>query len=92
MSTATASDFRSETEPAACFSIHAEAEPWILPRLLELFAKRGIVPASWISRVTGSEISVDIQVHGIDAELTGYIARCARQIVGVTLVLTSEKQ
>jgi hypothetical protein len=28
----------------ACFSIHAEAEPGVRPRVLELFAKRGIVP------------------------------------------------
>ena len=27
----------------ACFSIQAEAEPGVMPRVMELFAKRGLV-------------------------------------------------
>ena len=26
----------------ACFSVHAHAEPGVMPRVLELFAKRGL--------------------------------------------------
>ena len=35
-----------------CFSVQARAEPGVMPRVLELFAKRGLVPQNWHS--TGS--------------------------------------
>ncbi len=78
----------------ACFSIHAEAEPGVMPRVLELFAKRGLVPRRWISDVTGpggGELSIDVQVAGLSPETQAYIANCLRQIWGVGTVLTSEK-
>ncbi|MFQ5773957.1 MAG: hypothetical protein ACE5GS_05530 [Kiloniellaceae bacterium] len=94
---------RPRRRPAAaprvfCFSVQAEAGPGVMPRVLELFAKRNLVPARWVSDVctpaTGSrlgDLSIDIQVEGLTPELTDYIARCLRQICGVTTVLTSEK-
>ena len=78
----------------ACFSIQAEAEPGVLPRVLELFAKRGLVPRRWVSDVTGPggrELSIDVQVAGLTSETQAYIAGCLRQIWGVAVVLTSEK-
>jgi hypothetical protein len=63
-----------------------------MPRVVELFAKRGLVPSSWISRVSGSELTIDLQLAGLDAETAHYIARCLRQIVAVDVVLVSEKQ
>lgn len=78
-----------------CFSVHAEAEPGIMPRVLELFAKRNLVPSRWVSDLCGPharrELSIDIQVEGLTPELTDYIAQCLRQIYGVSAVLTSEK-
>ncbi|MGF1607810.1 MAG: hypothetical protein ACFCUQ_00325 [Kiloniellales bacterium] len=77
-----------------CFSILAEADPGVLPRVLALFAKRGQVPRRWVSdRVGpgGRELAVDLQVEGLTAPLADYIARCLRQVPCVTLVLTSEK-
>ena len=77
-----------------CFSILAEAEPGVMPRVLELFAKRNLVPARWHSdRVGpgGRELAIDLQVEGLTPELTGYIARCLRQLHYVDTVLTSEK-
>ena len=81
-----------------CFSVQAAAEPGILPRVLQLFAKRNLVPSRWISDLCASsqagaprELSIDIQVEGLTPELSGYIARCLRQIYGVSAVLTSEK-
>ena len=77
-----------------CFSVHAEAEPGIMPRVLELFAKRNLVPSRWVSDVSGPrrrELSIDIQVEGLTPELSDYIASCLRQIYGVSTVLTSEK-
>jgi hypothetical protein len=88
----TASAARSETEPTACFSIHAEAEPGLMPRVLELFAKRGLVPTCWHSRVTGRDLTIDLQMRGLAAETAAYIAACLRQIASVQVVLTAEKR
>jgi len=78
-----------------CFSVLADAEPGVMPRVLELFAKRNLVPSRWHSQVTGlkaRELSIDIQVEGLGAELGRYIARCLDQIQDVHMVLTSEKR
>ncbi len=77
-----------------CFAIRAAAAPGTLPRVLELFAKRNLVPTKWHSAVIGpgrDELQIDLQMEGIDGELAGYIARCLRQIYGVDSVLTSTK-
>ncbi len=78
----------------ACFSIQAEAEPGVMPRVLELFAKRGLVPRRWVSDATGPggrELAIDVQVAGLAPETQAYLARCLRQIWGVGTVLTSER-
>jgi acetolactate synthase small subunit len=76
----------------ACFSVHARAEPGVMPRVLELFAKRGLVPSHWQSATFGddlSELTIDIQMRGLGRETVDYIAACLRQIVFVKVVLTS---
>ncbi|MDX1711871.1 MAG: hypothetical protein R3316_12125 [Rhodovibrionaceae bacterium] len=65
-----------------------------MPRVLELFAKRNLVPERWHSDVggpDGCELSIDLQVTGLDAETADYVARCIRQLAYVQTVLTSEK-
>lgn len=77
-----------------CFAIRADATPGMMSRVLELFAKRNLVPTKWHSAVIGAakdELQIDLQMEGIDSELAGYIARCLRQIYGVESVLTSAK-
>lgn len=81
-----------ETQPTACFSVHAEAEPGVMPRVLELFAKRGMVPTSWHSRVAAGELTIDLQMRGLDGATAGYIAACLRQITSVTTVLIYENR
>jgi hypothetical protein len=79
----------------ACFSVHAHAEPGVMPRVLELFAKRGLIPSAWHSTVCGTdraELTIDIQMRGLGRELMDYIASCLRQIANVEVVLTSEKR
>ena len=83
---------RPDLPPTACFAVHAAAEPGVMPRVLELFAKRGLVPTSWISRVSGPDLTIDVQVLGLDAADAGYLARALRQIVAVETVLFSEKR
>lgn len=85
--------------PVFCFSVAAAAEPGVMPRVLELFAKRNLVPLRWHSdRLPapqgrdGEALAIDIQVASLAPELGDYIARCLRQIHGVETVLTSEKR
>ncbi len=82
----------------ACFSIQAEAEPGVMPRVLEIFARRGLVPRRWVSDVIGQgtspggrELAIDVQIAGLAPETQAYLARCLRQIWGVGAVLTSER-
>jgi hypothetical protein len=77
----------------ACFSVHAHTEPGVMPRVLELFAKRGLVPSAWHSSTSGAdqaELTIDIQMRGLGRDATDYIAACLRQIAFVEVVLTSE--
>ena len=79
----------------ACFSVIAAAEPGAMPRVLEIFAKRGLVPNQWLSTLAGShsrELHIDIQLEGVDAELSERLAQSLRQVVSVQSVLTSEKR
>jgi acetolactate synthase small subunit len=75
---------------SVCFSVQACAEPGVMPRVVELFAKRGLVPQKWHSTVAGEALTIEVQIGGLGRDLAGYIARCMRQIAGVETVLTSE--
>ena len=80
-------------EPASAavsrFSVHADAEPGVMPRVLQLFAKRGLVPQRWHSVVTtGRGLRIDIAVDGLPNDTAEYVANCMRQISGVNLVLS----
>ena len=94
MSLSAATVAEDNTPVTACFSVHAHAEPGVMPRVLELFAKRGLVPSTWHSLRCGTdegELAIEIQMRGLGRELTDYLAACLRQIAYVEVVLTSEK-
>ena len=74
------------------FSIRALAEPGVMPRVVELFAKRGLVPLRWNSAVSEQALSIDVQMSGLDRDLADYLARCMRLIHGVETVLTVESR
>jgi len=77
---------------AASFSVRARAEPGVMPRVLELFAKRGLVPNRWHSAVCGpacDELTIDIEMCGLAGDTVDYIGACLRQIACVEVVLTS---
>jgi len=79
-------------ESTACFSVVAEADPGVMPRVLELFAKRGLVPSLWHSKIAPTgELTIDLQMEGMDARKARHVAGCLRQIWGVSTVLTAEK-
>jgi acetolactate synthase regulatory subunit len=73
---------------SAQFSIQACAEPGVMPRVLELFAKRGLVPQRW-SSAAAATLSIEIRIAGLGRDMVDYIASCMRQIVGVDTVLTT---
>jgi acetolactate synthase small subunit len=75
-----------------CFSIDVAPEPGAMARVLEQFAKRGLVPTRWHSDVIESDaMQIDIQIVGLSATLGQDIARCLGSIVGVHSVLTTDK-
>jgi len=81
-----------DRKSTACFSVVAEAEPGVMPRVLELFAKRGLVPSLWHSRVAPTgELTIDLQLEGMEAPMARHIAASLRQVWGVSTVLTAEK-
>src|SRR5216110_1967530 len=69
----------------------AVAEPGVMPRILELFAKRGLVPHKWQSAACDNVLTIDVQIAGLEHDTADYIARCMRQIAGVDAVLTGER-
>ena len=81
----------SALSSTACFSIVAEAQPGLLLRVLELFAKRGLPPCFCCSRVEGDEISIDLQISGFGPSETAHAAACFRQNPAVKTVLTFER-
>jgi len=88
-----ATDFRSN--PVWCFSVFAAPEACVMPRVLEYFAKRGLVPARFHGDVVddGADgLVIDVHVDGLAAETADHIAACLREIVYVERVLTAVKR
>ncbi len=86
---------RSADSETSFFTISAIADPGVIPRVLEIFAKRGWVPSFLQSRQTGPEgeaLTIDIQMPGLAAATAEYIAACMRQIVLVTSVIMERER
>ena len=76
----------------ACFAVRAAADPGVLPRLLEAFAKRGLVPSHVHSRTVGELMTVDLQVDGLDRGQAEVVAEQLRANVMVERVLLADMQ
>lgn len=88
-----AADFRSQ--PVWCFSVFAAPEACVMPRVLEFFAKRGLVPSRFHGDVAdqGAEgLVIDVHVGGLAVEMADHIAACLREVVYVERVLTAVKR
>lgn len=83
----------ADDAPAAsafCFSIRAAADPGVMPRVLALFAKRGMVPSKLHAvLVEPAALEIDLQVAGLAEDTGRYIAECLRAQVCVDAVLTA---
>jgi len=74
------------------FSLKARSEPGVMPRVLELFAKRGLVPRKWHSVTLGpggTALKIDLEIDGLEPGSIEYVANCMRGIGGVETVLTA---
>ena len=63
-----------------------------MPRILELFAKRGLTPTDWRSHCDGERLAVEIRMAEMDQPLADYIGRCLRQVYMVERVLVSRQE
>ncbi len=75
---------RNSSTVRYCFE--ADAEPGVLPRALELLAKRGLVPARVFAHADADLLSVEIEVEGLATEVADHVGLCLSQIVGVRQV------
>ena len=72
---------RSSSTVRYCFE--ADAQPAVLPRALDLLAKRGLVPARVFAQAADDLLSVEIEVEGLAPDTAEHVGRCLGQIVGV---------
>ena len=84
---------RLDPAPSYCLSVLAAAEPGVMSRVLDQFAKRSLVPARWYSRVVaGGGLEIDIQVAALTPDEGDTIAQCLRRLVDVEAVLTDRRK
>lgn len=81
------------TDPtrSVTFAVLADSDPGTLPRVLELFAKRGLVPAALNSRLTDGALSIAVEVVGMVRAESNHVANCLRAIPMVGQVSVSER-
>jgi acetolactate synthase regulatory subunit len=65
------------------FMLDADAEPGLLCRLLQPFAKRHMVPDRMWSHRAGETLHVEIAVEAMPADVVHLIEGNLRQVVGV---------
>ena len=75
---------RSNSTVRYCFE--ADAEPGVLPRALELLAKRGLVPARVFAQAADDLLSVEIEVEGLSPDTAEHVGLCLGEIVGMRAV------
>jgi len=65
------------------FSVTADASPGLLPRLLQAFAKRDLVPDLFDARRAGEGVRVEIGMRAMPAEIVHLVQGNMQQVVGV---------
>jgi len=65
------------------FTILADAEPGVLPRLLQPFAKRDLTPDAMESVRNGDRLRVTLSLDAMPAEVVHLVEGNLRQVVGV---------
>ncbi|MFL1464149.1 hypothetical protein ACI6QG_18200 [Roseococcus sp. DSY-14] len=65
------------------FTLHAEAAPGTLPRLLQPFARRDLVPDQVKARRAGDTLLVELGVDAMPAEELHLVEGNLSQVIGV---------
>jgi len=77
----------------ALFTVFGEADPALLPRIVALFAKCGLVPARFHAEILGGEMHVEVELPGLGGARADHFAEVMRQMPIVSLVrLTGESR
>ena len=82
----TSTETNTNDAPVACFSVLTEADPSAVPRVLEIFALRDLIPSQiHVTRSGGdnlrapeAELTIDVQVSGVGHDASEAIARKLR--------------
>lgn len=82
----------SEAPATARFVVSGLSDPGLAPRVIELFAKRGLVPDDFHARAAKGRQTIEIRTSGMTPDDAAYIGRCLRQIVQVERVLVSQEE
>lgn len=78
----------------ACFSLVGPTDPQLLPRVMNVLAKRSLVPSQCHAArhgQRGETLHVDLQVADADRDLAERLAADFGRLICVARVLTSEK-
>ena len=74
---------QSGLHAAVRFTVFAAADPGLLPRLLQPFAKRDLTPDRLDATRHGEELRVEIAMHAMPADVLHLVEGNLRQVVGV---------
>jgi len=71
---------------SALFTVFGEADPALLPRIVALFAKCGLVPARFQAETFGDEMHVEVELSALSPSRADHFAEVMRQMPVVSLV------
>ncbi|MBX9748753.1 MAG: hypothetical protein K5Q68_03970 [Roseococcus sp.] len=73
------------------FTVEAFAEPGLLPRLLQPFAKRDLTPDHMHVRREGEMLRVELGMEAMPAEMVHLVAGNLGQVIGVVHVTETRR-
>ena len=73
---------------AVRFTLVAEADPGLLPRLIMPFARRDLTPDSLVCARDGHQLRVEIVMQSMPAEMVHLVEGNLQQTVGVVMLQT----
>lgn len=73
------------------FTVLAEASAGLLPRLMEPFARRDLLPDAFEATRSDTQVRIEIAMHAMPAEVVHLVEGNLRQVVGVTSLVRSQE-
>ena len=65
------------------FLLSADRSPGLLPRLLEPFARRDLIPDRVTARCVGPTMQVEIAIAAMPGEMLPFVEGSLRQVIGL---------